>query len=295
MVILGLIEPVIATLAKLSVLVFVIASMLEMGFSLTAKQIITPLRNYRLVIGALIANFVMVPLAAYLILQIIPLDQGLAIGLALLATCAGAAFLTKLARVSKSDEAMSVGVMVLLMTVTVVYTPIVLPLILGSGVSINPLSIASKLIVLMILPLIIGLIVRARYKGVAESLHPHMNTATSVALVMMFVLIMVLGWEYVISVIGTGAIISLVIFCFACLGIGVLFAGKNKKLRSVFGLATAQRNIEAAIIIASQSFPDDFSVLTMLIIGAIVMGLVLFPLAGELGRRRKKANSDLDS
>ena len=41
---------VLATLAQLSVLVFVIGSMFSLGLSLTMKQIIDPLRNARMVV-----------------------------------------------------------------------------------------------------------------------------------------------------------------------------------------------------------------------------------------------------
>jgi hypothetical protein len=45
-------------------LLFVVTSMLAMGLSLTIPQIIQPLKNVRLVILALLANFVLVPLLA---------------------------------------------------------------------------------------------------------------------------------------------------------------------------------------------------------------------------------------
>jgi len=78
-------------IAKISGLLFVVSSMLAMGLSLTTTQIIAPLKNVRLVVLALLANFVLVPLLAYLIILIIPLEQSLAVGLAVLATAAGAA------------------------------------------------------------------------------------------------------------------------------------------------------------------------------------------------------------
>ena len=43
---------------------FVVSSMLAMGSGLTVKQIIEPLRNARLVLLALLANFVLMPLGA---------------------------------------------------------------------------------------------------------------------------------------------------------------------------------------------------------------------------------------
>ena len=86
---------------NLSTLVFVVTSMLAMGLSLTVAQIMAPLRNTRLVLLALLANFVLVPLMAYLISLVIPLSDGLRVGLILVSTAAGAPFLPKLAEVAR--------------------------------------------------------------------------------------------------------------------------------------------------------------------------------------------------
>ncbi len=148
---------ILATLAQLSVLVFVIGSMTSMGLSLKMAQIVAPLKNAKLVILALVASFVVVPLVAVLITAIIPLDESVRIGLILLATAAGAPFLPKLAEAAKGNVAFSVGLMVLLMVVTIIYLPLVLPLLL-SGVEVNPWEIAQSLIVMMLVPLAIGLL-----------------------------------------------------------------------------------------------------------------------------------------
>ena len=108
-------QEVVTALANVSVLVFVVSSMLAMGLSLTVKQIIDPLRNVRLVLLALLANFVLVPLAAYLIRLLIHLDEPFWIGLILLATAVGVPFLPKLAQAAKGNIAFSFGLMVLLM------------------------------------------------------------------------------------------------------------------------------------------------------------------------------------
>ena len=74
-------DPVFLAIANLGVLIFIIASMLGMGFNLTIPQILAPLKNRKLVIMALVANFVVVPVLALLIVWIIPLSEGLQIGL----------------------------------------------------------------------------------------------------------------------------------------------------------------------------------------------------------------------
>ena len=74
-------------IAQVSGLLGIVCSMLAMGLGLTVSQIVQPLKNARLVILALLANFVLVPLLAYGITLIIPLEESLRIGLIVLATC----------------------------------------------------------------------------------------------------------------------------------------------------------------------------------------------------------------
>lgn len=77
-------EQFFEAIAKLSGLLFVVTSMLAMGMSLTMPMIMQSLKNTRLVILALVGNFVLVPLLAYIIVLIIPLEQSLKTGLIVL-------------------------------------------------------------------------------------------------------------------------------------------------------------------------------------------------------------------
>ena len=275
---------ILQVIMQLSVLVFVITSMLAMGLSLTIKQIVEPLRNARLVILALVANFVLVPILAYLILLVIQLEQGLAIGLIIMSTAAGAPFLPKLAQAAKGNMAFSVGLMVLLMVVTIIYMPIVLPLLL-QGVQVDALEIAKSLVIMMLIPLAIGLFIKARYESTAESLHPHMSQTSTVALVLLMVSALVLNFSYIVGVIGTGAIIAILIFLVVALLLGYFLGGSDRGIKSVLGLGTAQRNLSAALVVAGQNFSDDPNVLTMILVAGLVGLVLLMVVGGEMGKR----------
>jgi len=142
-----------ATVAMLS---FVVSSMLAMGAGLTVSRISEPLRNVRLVVLALLANFVVMPLGALALAKILWLDEPFGLGLLLLGCAAGAPFLPKLAELAKGNLAFAVGAMVLLMVVTVGFLPVVLPLLIP-GVAVDPWKIARSLVLLRLLPLAIGL------------------------------------------------------------------------------------------------------------------------------------------
>jgi len=272
-------------LSKLAVLTFVLTSMIAMGLSLTIAQFGAPLRDVGLVVRSLVANFVLVPLIGFVILQVLSLEQPLEIGLILLATAAGAPFLPKLVEVARGDAAFGVGLMVLLMVVTVIYVPLALPLLLP-GVEVAAGDIATSLIVLMLLPLAVALAVRARYPGVAAIVQPIMTQTSSVALILLMVLLLVQTFSDIIGVIGTGAIVALLLLIVASFAGGYLLGG-GADTRGVLALGTAQRNISAALVVGAQNFTDP-DVVVMLLVGALLMLVALMVAGGELGRRAER-------
>ena len=280
------------TLQNLFTLAFVITSMLAMGLSLTVSQILQPLRNMRLVTLALAVNFVVVPAVAFALSRIIPLDQDVQIGLLLMGTAAGAPFLPKLAQIAKADVAFAVGLMTLLMLVTIVYLPVVLPLLLP-GVEVSALQIALSLVVTMLVPLAIGLFVKARYEGAAQTLQPVMAQISTISLALLLVLMLGLNFKNVVALFGTGAIIATVLFLVISLLAGYLLGGPGADTKRVLALGTGQRNLSAAFIIAAGNFADQPNVLVYVAAAGLVGMFVLFPAAGEFGKRRKAtAGSD---
>lgn len=276
-----------SAIAGISGLTFVITSMLAMGMSLTMAQIIQPLKNARLVVLALLANFVLVPLLAYVILLLIPMEQSLQIGLVVLATAAGAPFLPKLVQGAKGNIALSVGLMVLLMVVTIVYIPVVLPLLL-QGVQVNPWDIAQSLIVLMLIPLAIGLLMKSHSPETAAHWVPVMNKISSLAILILLVVGLGLNASNILGLIGTGALLALLLFIIGSLVIGSILGGREPGIRSVLGLGTAQRNVSAAIVVAAQNFPEG-NTMTFILVASILLLLVLLPTAKRLGARSQAA------
>jgi predicted Na+-dependent transporter len=274
------------TLQNLFTLSFVVTSMLSMGLSLTVSQILQPLRNTRLVIMALAANFVVVPAVAFTLSRIIPLDQSVQIGLLLLGTAAGAPLLPKLAQIAKANVAFAVGLMTILIIVTIICLPIVLPLLLP-GVKVDAGQIALSLIVTMFVPLLIGLFIKARYEGAAETLQPVMSQISTISLALLLVLMLALNVKNVVALFGTGAILATLLFIAISLLGGYLLGGPSTDTKQVLALGTGQRNLSAAFIIATSNFADQPNVLIYLAAAGLVGMFVIFPTAGEFGKRTK--------
>ena len=270
-------------LADLAILLFVISGMFGTGLNLTLKQIFDPLRRVSLVVKALIANFILVPLLAYIIVQLINLDEPKTIGLMLMATAAGAAFLPRLAVIAKGDIALSVGLMTLMTTVTIVFLPLALPLLLP-GVEVDPLEVAQTLIFFILLPLAIGLFIKARYEDIAASLQPHMAQTASYSLMLAAVLMLVLNFDNLLRAFGTGTYLAVILFVAISLLLGYFLGGPGNESKRVLGLGTAQRDISTALLVAARNF-DEEGVLVMILVGSVVMLVALGVVAGEFGKR----------
>ena len=268
-----------ATVAMLS---FVVSSMLAMGTGLTVAKITEPLRNARLLVLALLANFVLMPLGAFALGKVLWLEEPFGIGLLVLGCAAGAPFLPKLAELAKGNLAFAVGAMVLLMVVTVGYLPVVLPLLL-EGVSVDPWKIARSLILLMLLPLAVGLALKAYYEAMAARVKPALDWISNVSLILLVLLISAANIDKVLDVFGTRGILAGLLFIAFGFAIGWLLGGPGNDTRRVLALGTAQRNIAAALVVGSQSFSDP-KVVVMVIVIAIV-GLILMPLSRALANR----------
>jgi bile acid:Na+ symporter, BASS family len=273
--------------ANASVVVFVISSTLSVGLALTVQQIVTPLRNRRLVALSLVANFVLGPIVAIGLARLLGLDKPLGIGLLLVGVAGGAPFLLKLAELAKADMPFAVGLMVVLMVITVGYMPIVLPQLL-QGVSVNPASIARSLILLMLIPLAVGLALRAWHPPGAARVRAFVAPVSSISMIFVVALTTAGHFRSMMSTLGSLGILAAVIFVAICFGIGWALGGPAAETRRVLSLGTAQRNTAAALVVASQNF-SDAKVVVMITVVMIVSFAVLMPLARMLSGRQEAA------
>lgn len=251
---------------------FVVSTMLNVGLTQTLAAILGHLTRWRFVARMLLANFVLVPLLMIVILRLTSFDPALDAGLLIFALCAGAPFLIKLTQRAGHDVALGAAVMMLLMAVTVVYVPIVLPAIL-EGISVDAWAIARSLLVQLILPVAVGMLTVRFLPDLAKAVQPWIAKLGNYALYVVIGATLIGYFPDMLDIVGTGAILVALAFVAAAFGIGYLMGAGKDHLEDVGGLGTAQRNTAAGLIIASQNFanPDVLVMLTL----ANTLGIVL--------------------
>jgi BASS family bile acid:Na+ symporter len=276
----------LAGVLNIAVLVFAVSSMLSVGFAHDWRDIVAPLRQLYKVLRALAINFVFVPLLAWLLLHAIPQEQPIAVGLFLVATAAGAAFLIKLAHLADSDTALSTTLLLVLLPATVVYMPIIVPIVLPDA-RVSATAIAVPLVFTMLLPLILGLAAHEYLAGAAARLQPFMRKLSTLALVVLIGATVLLNLRDVLLILRSTAILAALVFVIGAFAIGYLSGGPSRESKEILGLGTSQRNIAAAMVVASEAV-GDADTLSMVVVISLVTFAVLFPVAGAIRRHRRR-------
>ena len=279
-------EEVFSILVRIFVPIFAVGSMLTVGFRYSVQEIVKPLRDIPGVITAVVANFVLVPLLAVAILWLIRIETPLAIGLMVVSVAAGAPMLIRLTQIAREPVSFGASIMVLLLVVTMIYMPIVIPR-LASGDPISAMAIARPLLLTMLLPLCLAFVVRALSPRTAETLLPWAGKITNVALYIMVGATVLGNLDAVLGVFGKGAILSALLLIAGAFAIGYLVGTFDKREKIVLGFGTAQRNFGAATVVAVQSFTDP-NVLVMTVVCSTV-AMLLLPFARLLGKRKARA------
>lgn len=254
----------IRSLVPILVLIFVVSTMLHVGLTQPPSRILNTLKNWRFVVKMVVANFIAAPILMIVILRFTTFGSALDAGLLVFGLCAGAPFLIKLTQTAEHDLAVGAATMLLLMVLTVLYVPLVLPRIL-EGLAVDTWALTKTLLLQLILPIVAGMFVAEFAAGVAERARAPVARIANIALYAVIAATLIGYWPNTRGILGTGAIFAGLAFVAGAFGIGYLAGRGADHLEDIGGLGTAQRNTAAALIIATQNFehPDVLVIVTI--------------------------------
>jgi BASS family bile acid:Na+ symporter len=266
---------ILHNLVRAALLAFVISSTMAMGIGHRVGQIIEALHDRRFVVLAVLSNFIAMPLGALALANMFQLDEPMKAGLLLLGTAAGAPFLPMLTAIARGDLPLAIGTMLLLSAGTIVCLPLVLPMLVPD-IAVDAAKIARTLLLLMLLPLAAGVVLKACCEALAARLKPLLDWTCNVSLIPLGLLLAVVNLEAILRILHTRGIVAGVLFIGLGFCSGWLLGGPRPATRRVFALATAQRNVAAALVVGNESFADP-QVVTMVIVVTILGFLMLVP------------------
>lgn len=241
----------------------VVVLLVAIGMSSTLADVTWLWRRPALLVRSLAAMYLVVPLAIFALVALLPVAQGVAAVLLVLAVSAGAPLLPrKLGTVGGNPYAYSLVLTSSLCAIVLVPAWVALmSRHFGAAASISPLTVALALAKAFVVPLAIGMAWRAISPRSAEAIAGRAFAAAGVALIACGLLLVVDQWTTVTRIGAGGFTMLLAALCLA-LAIGHLMGGPEAEDRTILAISCATRHVGVAILVAS-TFPGPGPVALM--------------------------------
>lgn len=162
--------------------------MFGMGLSLTIKDFARVAQQPKAVIIGLVNQMVLLPLIGFLLVTVFNLRPEIAIGLMILAACPGGATSNLIAHLAKGDTALSVTLTAVASLISIVTIPFIIQFSLtrflgeSQQIELNILQMIGQLLVIVIIPVIIGMLLRAKATAFALRMDKPVRTASALLL-----------------------------------------------------------------------------------------------------------------
>ncbi len=263
------------------ILTYVLSGMLALGLSQTVRQILEPLRNIRITISAVVASYIILPVVAALTARVLGLDEGIRYGLVLFAMAAGAEAGPIFTAKSNGNVALSGGILVMSIAITIIYLPLMLGVFLPD-VRFDVTHLVLKLILTIVAPLLLGLFIRSRFEKAAHTAEKYLHIVSRLFIVLLLLTLIGLYHKQIIGLFGTRAIFAGVFCVTAGFGIGYLLGWPDRGTRLAMGFMHGARNASVAVIAASSAFSDKPDVMLMIATMVIIALGMLIPASSLL-------------
>ncbi len=278
-----------ATIVMNTIMGSVILLMLGAGLNIEIRQVINMFKRFKLVALGVLANFGAVPVLVYLCIAWLPVSSDIKIGIMLMAAApiapmAPAPFVEK----AKGDVVYSVGLMVIVATLSIVLTPLILTLAIPKsvgGVELDPIQIVKTLLMVQLIPIAVGMAIRKASLKWADILVKFVPKIGQLGLLIGVGLLLAKQASQ-IATIGPLVYLIMVLLTVVSLLVGDwILIGESAEKRRALAVSTAIRNVPLAFLIANGSFPDTIVAPVVLIFSVINMFLSV--VYGRLRGRQK--------
>jgi bile acid:Na+ symporter, BASS family len=278
---------VLAVVLQASVVLFMVLSLASAGLEVATRDVFAPLKHGRFVMLTVVVGWLVGPVIAYLLLQVIPLQRSYATGLLLLAMAPCAPFAPAMMRAARADPAYVAAFMMLSAVVTAVAMPVGVPLLID-GLSASPWAIARPMVFLILAPLLLGSALRDLRPHLADLVAPVIAVVMRVATIGMLVLVVVVHGRGVLDAVGSHAILAQVVFIGAVTLAGFVFgAALAESQRSVLTIGVCTRNMGAALAPLAAIDTDPRAIVMITIAIPVTLGLSMMT-ASALSRRARQ-------
>jgi len=261
------------------------ATVLALGMTFTVGQLTAPLRRVGLVVAMVGLSAVVIPAIAWGIAVGLPIKDTYVDGLVLATLGAGSAGAIKAAQLAKrADLPLAVSMVVVLQLVNIVSVPIWAGQVV-SGASLSAWDILKSLLELVLIPLIVGLIARARYADHAREWTAGLTKIANIALVIALAAGISVNWQTIVDLFGSWVLVASIVIAAIALALGMLLGRKSAETRTTTGLVSGMRFGSLGLIIIGTQLNGNAGYLGPALVFTLLDFVLPLVLAIEIGRK----------
>ena len=156
--------------------------MFGMGLTLKPEDFRVVFSRPKDVLVGCLAQFTVMPLLAFALTRIFRLEEALAIGVILVGCCPGGTASNVITFLAKGDLALSVGMTATSTLLAPVLTPLLVWLLAGETVDVDVIGMLLSILWVVILPIILGLIVKRIWPRTTEHAAGYLPALSSLAI-----------------------------------------------------------------------------------------------------------------
>ena len=216
--------------------------MLSMGLQVKARSVLASARPARVVILCIVANYVLVPLTAIVLLHCFQANPMVAAGFLILAVCPAAPVGAPFTAMAKGNLPLAIAMMVILAALSAVLSPALLGALLVRTVpqinlQIDYFAIVKTLLIFQLLPLAIGLGLHQWMPNLTRRLARPVQALANILMLALIVAIIAVQYQTLAEIRLQGWI-GMALLLAASLGIGWIGGGAEVSARKAIAITT---------------------------------------------------------
>ena len=174
--------------------------MFGMGMTLTVEEFRELLRRPVEILIGVVAQFTIMPLAAFALTKIFNLPPELAIGVILVGTCPGGTASNVMTYLARGDVALSVSMTLTTTLMAPVVTPLLTDLLAGAQIEVSLAAMMLSIAQIVLAPILLGVALNHFLSGVTKKIQPLLPVISSVAVILIAGAVVALSADKILTV-----------------------------------------------------------------------------------------------
>lgn len=266
--------------------------MFDLGLTLQGKDFLLVLKRGKAVIAGMLGQLVLLPLIAWGVATILNLSELMTIGLMLIACCPGGSSSNVFSKLAKGDVALSVSLTGVSSIITLFTIPLIMQVTTAHtgeaiGIHLPVKNLLMQNIVTMLLPIILGILIRKRWQNAAYRIDRVLSRLAFPALMFLAAVFFIQHRATIAENFSTlGIATTMLLLCAIALALVLclIFRLKTQERRTIV-IEVGMQNAAQAIAIASSPFVfNDGRIAIPAIIYALMMNVILLIYVGIVSK-----------